>query len=118
MLRVLAACMADQLPELRGKRVVLLLCGGNIDLNILDRVIGRGLVTDLRTDVGQFAQAGTPVMTIIAVHDLWINADMTENNLGNINPGDEAASPLSGSPGSLEAAVVGVASTHSSLTLR
>jgi multidrug resistance efflux pump len=60
---------------------------------------GRGLVTDLRTDVGQFAQAGTPVMTLIAVHDLWINADMTENNLGNIHPGDDVAIVLDVMPG-------------------
>jgi len=33
-----------------------------------------GLVTDLRTDVGQFVQAGAPAMTLIAVHDLWISA--------------------------------------------
>jgi multidrug resistance efflux pump len=60
---------------------------------------GRGMVTDLRTDVGQFAQAGAPLMTLIAVHDLWINADMTENNLGNINPGDEVAIVLDVMPG-------------------
>jgi multidrug resistance efflux pump len=57
------------------------------------------MVTDLRTDVGQFAQAGAPVMTLIAVHDLWISADMTENNLGNINPGDEVAIVLDVLPG-------------------
>ena len=51
----------------------------------------RGTVTDLRTDVGHFAQPGAPVMTLIAMHDLWISADMTENNLGNIRPGDKAA---------------------------
>jgi multidrug resistance efflux pump len=62
---------------------------------------GSGLVTDLRTDVGQFAQAGAPVMTLIAIHDLWINADMTENNLGNINPGDEVAIALDVLPGEL-----------------
>lgn len=59
----------------------------------------RGAVTDLRTDAGQFAQAGAPVMTLIAVHDLWINADMTENNLGNIKPGDEVAIVLDALPG-------------------
>jgi len=59
----------------------------------------RGLVTDLRIDVGQFAQAGAPVMTLIAIHDLWISADMTENNLGNIDPGDEAAIVLDAMPG-------------------
>jgi multidrug resistance efflux pump len=60
---------------------------------------GRGMVTDLRTDIGQFAQAGAPVLTLIAVHDLWISADMTENNLGNINPGDEVAIVLDVFPG-------------------
>lgn len=59
----------------------------------------RGMVTDLRTDVGQFAQAGAPVMTLIAMHDLWINADMTENNLGNIKPGNEVAIVLDVFPG-------------------
>ena len=59
----------------------------------------RGRVTDLRTDVGQFLQAGAPAMTLIAVHDLWISADMTENNLGNIVPGLEAAIVLDVLPG-------------------
>ena len=59
----------------------------------------RGTVTDLRTDVGQFAQAGAAAMTLIAVHDLWINADMTENNLGNVKPGDRAAIVLDVMPG-------------------
>jgi threonine dehydratase len=44
----LAACMSGKLKELAGKRVVLLLCGGNIDPNVLSRVIERGLVADGR----------------------------------------------------------------------
>ena len=51
----------------------------------------RGLVTDLRTDVGRFAQVGAAAMTLIAIHDFWISAEMTENNLGNVNPGDTVA---------------------------
>jgi threonine dehydratase len=43
-----AAVLGDHCPELRGRRVVLLLCGGNIDLTILDRVIDHGLVADGR----------------------------------------------------------------------
>ncbi len=43
-----AACLSGKLPELAGKRVVLLLCGGNIDPNVLSRVIERGLVADGR----------------------------------------------------------------------
>ncbi len=44
----LAACLAGLVPELRGKKVVLPLCGGNIDLTALDRVIERGLASDGR----------------------------------------------------------------------
>ena len=44
----LAAVLSGKLSELSGKRVVLLLCGGNIDPNILSRVIERGLVADGR----------------------------------------------------------------------
>jgi multidrug resistance efflux pump len=58
-----------------------------------------GSVTDLRTDVGQFAQVGAPAMTLIAIHDLWISADMTENNLGNVKPGDQVAIVLDVMPG-------------------
>jgi threonine dehydratase len=44
----LAAALSGELPDLAGKRVVLLLCGGNIDPNVLSRVIERGLVADGR----------------------------------------------------------------------
>lgn len=44
----LAAVIGDAGRELAGRRAVLLLCGGNIDLTILDRVIDRGLAADGR----------------------------------------------------------------------
>jgi threonine dehydratase len=44
----LAACLSGQLDDLKGKCVVLLLCGGNIDPNILSRVVESGLVADGR----------------------------------------------------------------------
>ncbi|MDP3071710.1 MAG: threonine ammonia-lyase [Opitutaceae bacterium] len=44
----LAALMAGQLPGLRGKRVGLILSGGNIDPSVLSRVIQKGLVHDGR----------------------------------------------------------------------
>lgn len=44
----LAACLRGKLPELNGKRIVLVLCGGNIDLTVLDRIIERGMVADGR----------------------------------------------------------------------
>jgi threonine dehydratase len=49
----LAACLSGKLKEFSGKKCVLLLCGGNIDPNVLSRVIERGLVADGR--LGRFA---------------------------------------------------------------
>jgi threonine dehydratase len=43
-----AAMLSGKLPHLQGKRVVLVLCGGNIDPAVLDRVIDFGLVADGR----------------------------------------------------------------------
>ncbi len=44
----LAAFLAGKLDRLKGRNVVLVLCGGNIDLTMLDRVIEVGLVADGR----------------------------------------------------------------------
>lgn len=74
----------DQLKkELKGKRVVVIVCGGNIDVNVLNRVIDRGLIRKgrrLRVNVmisdrpgslakltAAIAQAGANV--IQAIHD-------------------------------------------------
>lgn len=59
----------------------------------------RGLVTNLQTDVGEFVGAGAPVMTLVATNDVWISADMTENNLGHVKAGDEVAIVLDSIPG-------------------
>jgi len=69
--------------------------------NTAIRASSDGLVTDLRIDVGQFAAAGHPVMTLIAIHDVWISADMTENNLGRIGPGTPVGIVLDALPGSI-----------------
>ena len=44
----LAALLAGELTNLRGKKVVLCLCGGNIDPTVLGRVIEHGLAVDGR----------------------------------------------------------------------
>lgn len=54
------------------------------------RAPSRGVITDLRADVGRFAGTGSPVVTLIAIHEVWINAEYTENNLGHL----EAGSPV------------------------
>lgn len=79
----LAACLSGQLENLTRKNVVLMLCGGNIDPNVLSRVIERGLVADGRLSrfravisdrpggladlTAQIAQAGASIKQV--VHD-------------------------------------------------
>ncbi|MCU7800359.1 MAG: HlyD family secretion protein [gamma proteobacterium symbiont of Lucinoma myriamae] len=58
-----------------------------------------GIITDLRTDVGQFANAGSPVMTFISIHDIWINAEFTENNLGHMKIGSPVELVIDAIPG-------------------
>jgi len=58
-----------------------------------------GLVTDVRVDRGNFAATGTPQMTFLAVHNIWVQADFTENNLGNIEPGAEVEIAFDALPG-------------------
>ena len=65
-----AAVMFDKIP-VEGKNVVCLVSGGNIDVNILSRVITRGLVTSGRNTTLQIALEDKPgqlvdVATIIA----------------------------------------------------
>jgi multidrug resistance efflux pump len=59
----------------------------------------KGVVTGVRLDRGNFAAAGAPQMTFIASHNIWVQADFTENNLGNIEAGDKVAIVFDSLPG-------------------
>ena len=67
----------------------------------------RGIITDLRADVGQFAGAGSPVMTLIAIHNVWINAEFTENNLGLLRVGSPVDLVFDAIPGQVFAGRLG-----------
>ena len=75
---------------------------GNARLNLERTVVYAprdGLITDLRVDQGNFAASGTPLMTFIAIHDTWIVADLSENNLGNVDAGDRVEVTFDVQPG-------------------
>jgi multidrug resistance efflux pump len=60
------------------------------ELDLANTVVtasSRGVITDLRADVGQYAGTGSPVLTLIAIQDVWISAEFTENNLGHLRVG-------------------------------
>jgi multidrug resistance efflux pump len=50
-----------------------------------------GVVTGVRLDKGNFAAAGAPQLTFIGSRNIWLQAEFTENNLGNIDAGDKVA---------------------------
>lgn len=58
-----------------------------------------GVITDLRAEVGQFAGTGAPVLTLISLQDVWINAEFTENNLGNMRTGSSVEIIFDSLPG-------------------
>lgn len=63
------------------------------------RAPSAGIVTDVRLDRGNFAQAGAPQLTFLATDSIWLQADFTENNLGNIKTGDPVAIVFDALPG-------------------
>lgn len=74
-------------PQLQAARAAL--DKARLDLQYTRLVSpNEGIVTDLRVDVGNFASTGQPLMTFVAVRQMWIEANLTENNLGHIKPGD------------------------------
>ncbi len=84
------------------RSAVATLAKAELDLsNAQVRARTAGLITDLRTEAGLYAAAGSPVMTLVAIHDVWISADMTENNLGHMAPGTPVRIVLDALPGTV-----------------
>ena len=65
------------------------------------RAPGDGIVTDVRIDRGNFASAGAPLLTFLATGNIWVQADFTENNLGNIKQGDPVELVFDALPGTV-----------------
>jgi multidrug resistance efflux pump len=74
--------------------------------NTAVKASARGVVTDLRADVGQYAGTGSPVLTLVSVHDVWISAEFTENNLGRLRPGSPVEIVFDAMPGEVFAGAV------------
>ncbi|VAW64649.1 Probable Co/Zn/Cd efflux system membrane fusion protein [hydrothermal vent metagenome] len=60
-----------------------------------------GGITNLQIDVGQYATAGKPQMTFIEIDNIWIQANLRENNLANIKPGNSVDIALDVAPGKI-----------------
>lgn len=60
-----------------------------------------GIVTNLRLATGQFVSPGQPLLSFLESGPRWISADMRENQLGNVRPGQKVLIVLDILPGKL-----------------
>jgi len=60
-----------------------------------------GGITNLQIDVGHYASAGVPMMTFIEIDNIWIQANLRENNIANIKPGNSVDISLDVAPGKI-----------------
>ncbi|MCH8616591.1 HlyD family secretion protein [Sphingomonas sp. SM33] len=60
-----------------------------------------GTVTNLRLAAGQYVGPGQPLLSFLESGPRWISADMRENQLGNIRPGQDVAIAFDIRPGKL-----------------
>jgi len=65
-----------------------------------------GVVTNLRLANGQFVNKGQPLLSFINEGPRWISAEMRENQLGNVKPGNRVMVVLDEQPGTVFEGVV------------
>ena len=84
----LAAIHFKKLPQLKGKKVVALLSGGNIDVTILSRVIHRGLVTSGRyseLNIELLDRPGELTRISSVISSLGANVVQVNHTRGNVH---------------------------------
>jgi multidrug resistance efflux pump len=60
-----------------------------------------GIVTNLRLAPGQYVAPGQPLLSFLDSGPRWISADLRENQLGNVRPGQDVLISLDVLPGKL-----------------
>lgn len=65
------------------------------------RAPSNGIVTNLRLANGQYVGPGQPLLSFLETGPRWISADMRENQLGNVKPGQDVTIALDILPGKL-----------------
>ncbi|HOW26643.1 MAG TPA: HlyD family secretion protein [Bacteroidales bacterium] len=58
-----------------------------------------GHIESFSIDLGYYASTGQPLATLVSTNDLWIQANMKENNISLMKPGDQAEFALDVIPG-------------------
>ncbi|MGZ4812432.1 MAG: threonine ammonia-lyase, partial [Terriglobales bacterium] len=89
------AALLNRKVAVNGKRVAVLVCGGNIDVTLLARIIERGLVKDgrlvrLRVHLGDYPGALHKLTGILAQHRANIVETSYDRAYHGVNLGDTA----------------------------
>jgi len=84
------------------KQALAALDQARLDLrNTEVRAPSDGIVTNLRLAAGQYVAPGQPLLSFLESGPRWISADLRENQLGNVRPGQEVTVALDVLPGKL-----------------
>jgi threonine dehydratase len=94
-LAALVNCRSPLIPEKAGKKIIVVVSGGNIDVTLLARIIERGLVKDgrlvrLRVHLPDYPGALHKVTGILAQHRANIVETSYDRAYHNVNLGDTA----------------------------
>jgi membrane fusion protein (multidrug efflux system) len=58
-----------------------------------------GVVTRKSVEVGQYVQAGQPLLSVVPLHDVWVVANLKETTVRNVLPGDPVEITVDSYPG-------------------
>lgn len=106
-LRGARAQLGEEGESLRIRAAIIALERAQIDLErTIIHAPSDGGVTNVRAEVGQYAATGQPLMTFISQRDVWIEAFLRENSIGNITPGNPVEIVLDVAPGKVFAGEV------------
>jgi multidrug resistance efflux pump len=84
------------------KQALAALEQARLDLRNSDvRAPSDGVVTNLRLAAGQYVAPGAPLLSFLEKGPRWISADLRENQLGNVRPGQDVSIAFDVLPGKL-----------------
>ncbi len=70
------------------------------------RVPASGIVSNMKLQVGEYAQAGKPVFSLIQNQPIWVEANLKETQLTHIQPGQQATIVVDAYPDKIWESVV------------
>ena len=76
-------------PEVLAAKTALDVAKLNLERTVIRAPVD-GVVAQLQVQLGQRVQAGAPMMTIVPIADIYVDANFTEGQLGEVRPGQTA----------------------------